>query len=106
MQSVQLIYGHSQCKTIPFTGNGADAWPGVSEVEDEVGCGGELVGVRPIVVGGVVPGMIEANLGAKLDGGSEPLIEGDRVLGVAGLLSGTLTFFVVEKVGAEGKIAV
>jgi len=62
MQSVQLIYGHSQCKTIPFTGNGADAWPGVSEVEDEVGCGGQLVGMRPVVVGAAVPGVVEEEI--------------------------------------------
>ena len=40
-------------------------WDGSAlEVEDEVGGGGELVYVGAVVVGGTVPGVVEADLGA------------------------------------------
>ncbi len=75
-------------------------------MEDEVGGGCELVGAAAVVVGAPVPGVVEADFGAELDGGADPLVEGERVLGVAGLVAGALAFLVVEEVGPEGEIAV
>ena len=58
--------------------------------------------VGAVVVGGAVPGVVEAEFGAELDGGAEPVVPGDGVFGVAVLVAGALAFFVVEVVAAEG----
>jgi hypothetical protein len=50
------------------------------EVEDEIGCGGELRMSAAAIVGGVVVGMFEPQLRPDLDGASDPLRETQRVL--------------------------
>ena len=67
------------------------------EVDDEIASGAELVAAGAEVVGGEVEGVIEAELGAELDGGAEPVIEGDRVLVIAALVAGALAFLVIEE---------
>jgi len=74
-------------------------------MENEVRGRGELVGVCAVIVAWAVPGAVEADLGAELDGRAYPLIERDSVLGVAGLDASALTFLVIEEVGAERDVA-